>query len=501
MKINKNFFLVIFLVIFSSLLFTAISTSTLGAAPQIKKAGKTPKITLNKVQVQLISISSKPKWGDLWKDTAPMRLRFRWMTLYEDVGSAIWQMSDKPFPTSGKPHIIAWGDAGKAPAKGKAQYFYIDFKKIFKNEKKRPLNYYVWIVTYAKEKAQLKKNRLKLKTSTKGKTTGGGTKLQESSVTRAKAKKIIGNPSSSVIVSIISSTSNTQFTFPGLHPELYNKMLIHIDLESLKILGKGGDEDPYLFIAVVYADGTTIVPFFDWTTRDAVYFSPSPSVRINSPTKTHENVPSGDMGVNLAIPVSTGHFETWIEPIGRRLAGQLGLSSDEKKGLREATQVGIVVVGFEEDAVPSTEVVNESRELFVRRLGEELNAIIPERIPVEKGKAPKLPDLQGAVGDIGKKLKEELTDFAKAEGLEEVLLKLGLIQNWFLIPGVLNQDDYIGHAIALFTYQQILDAGTKGIPFTMILDQNCKCDKPRYIQRKRTETIYYKIKGRIRLTL
>ena len=489
------------------LFFAAVVTTALGAGPQIKKVGKGRNRTLTTVQVQLISMSSKTKWGNLWKDTSPTRLRFRWITLYTGVGYAIWQASDSPFPTSGKPRLIASGDAGKAPAKGKAQYFYIDFKKIVKNEKRRPLNYYVRVVTYAKEKAQLKKNLttkkkgLTVKTSTTGKTTGRGTLQKESSRDKVMVKKTIGNPSSSAKVSIISSSSDTRFTFPGLHPELYNKMRIHIDLNSLKILGTGGDEDPYLLIAVIYADGTTIVPFFDWTTRNAIYFSPRPTVRIDSPTKTHENVPGGDPGDKLTIPASTGHFEKVIKPIGRRLAGQLGLSSKQEKGLREATQVAIVVIGFEEDAVPSTEVVNESREKFVKRLGEELNGIIPLRIPIKKGGAPKLPNLAGSVSDIKEKLREELTDFAKAEGLKEVLLRIGLAVHWYLSPGALNADDYIGHALALFSYQQIMDAGTKGIPFTMTLDQNCKCGKPWYIQRKRTESIYYKIKGRIRLIL
>ena len=70
-----------------------------------------------------------------------------------------------------------------------------------------------------------------------------------------------------------------------------------------------------------------------------------------------------------------------------------------------------------------------------------------------------------------------------------------------MLPGALNQDDYIGHGRAIFSYQQILDAGTRGIPFSMRLDQNCKCNKPWYIQKKRTEDIYYRIVGRIRLKM
>lgn len=180
------------------------------------------------------------------------------------------------------------------------------------------------------------------------------------------------------------------------------------------------------------------------------------------------------------------------------------------KKLRENTQVGILVIGFEEDAVPSTEVVNESRAMFVTRLSEELNTIIQGvRVTLDKDEDLKLPKLEDAVADIRKKLKKELTDFAKAEGIEEVLSKLG-IPAWPLvlkIPGVLNQDDYIGHGRSLFTYEQILEAGEQGLSFEIVLDQNWRPDDlskhPYYIQRKwkDRETIYYEIKGRIRLKL
>ncbi len=60
---------------------------------------------------------------------------------------------------------------------------------------------------------------------------------------------------------------------------------------------------------------------------------------------------------------------------------------------------------------------------------------------------------------------------------------------------------------ALFTYEQILESDKKGIPFEMVLNQNYRPDDlskyPYHIQRKwkDRETIYYKIKGRIRLKL
>jgi len=291
---------------------------------------------------------------------------------------------------------------------------------------------------------------------------------------------------------------DTQFSLTDLHPELLEQMQIQIDLESYKTLGVGGDEDPFFFIAVVYADGTTIIPYYDWITRDSLYFSPKATMRIDSPSKTHGNVPCGAMGESLSIPASTGHFEKIIKPIGLRLADQFQLSSHQRKGLRDVTQVGIIVVGFEEDAIPSTEVVNSCRELFIQRLNEELNGLIPEKIPVGN---LQIPDIHTALSDIKAALKQELIDFAESEGMDEAWIKIGLMPGWFLFPGVLNQDDYIGQDLALFTYQQILYAGTEGIPFKMLLDQNCKCDKPWYIQNDMTETIYYRIKGRIRLIL
>lgn len=442
------------------------------------------KIVKTIAEVQLFS-GDFAKWSNVWKDSAPQQLTFRWQTEYESVGSAEWQVTTDPV----KGNVIASGNAGRPPDKGKVSVFKIDFadKKIVGNVKQRPMTYYVRVVTYQAQR--------------------------RAGASPKKLKKELGIPSPPVRVTLIGPGESTQFTLTGLHPELYNQMRISIDLETLKIKGSGYDEEPFLLIAVVYADGTTIVPFLDWTTIDPItklpqeIHFPSSEVRIDSPTKTHENVPGGDPGDKLLIPAATGHFEKVIKPIGMTLVGQLGLSWKQRKKLREATQVGILVIGFEEDAVPSTDVVNASREMFVTRLSEELNTII-QGVTVDKDEPLELPKLEDAVGDIRKKLKQELTDFAESEGIDEVLSKLA-IPAWPMIIslGGGNADDYIGHARALFTYEQILEAGEQGIPFEMVLNQNYRPDDlskyPYHIQRKWKDrgTIYYKIKGRIRLRL
>lgn len=228
---------------------------------------------IKNAEVQLLGGYSN-KWSNVWKDSAPKQLTFRWRTEYANVGPAEWQVTTDP----AKRNIIASGNAGRPPAKGKVSVFKIDFadKKIAGNVEQRPMTYYVRVVTY---KA--------------GRQAGASPK---------KLKKQLGIPSPPVRVTLIGPGESTQFTLTGLHPELYNQMRISIDLETLKIKGTGYDEDPFLLIAVVYADGTTIVPFLDWTTIDPntklpqeIHF-PSSEVRIDSPTKTHENVPGGDPG-------------------------------------------------------------------------------------------------------------------------------------------------------------------------------------------------------------
>ena len=424
------------------------------------------------------------QWGDSWADTTPTRLKFRWTTNYKKVGSATWQVRD----ASG--NTVASGQAGKVPGPGQRyQTFYIDFASIVSGTSERPLHYSVQLLTFEKSRETQAADSGLLTKKTDDTGLSG----------RATASNIVqrfGKLSAPVGVSIVAPGAGTQFTDTGLDPSLLESMRIRIDLEELDILGEGYDEDPYLMVAVVLADGTSIVPAVTGTPA-RVTFGGS-SVRVLSKSKTHENVPGGDPGDEVAIPASTGQFEATIRPIGLALARSFGATEAQLQTLRENTDIAILVIGMEEDAIPSTEVINESRELFIRRLTEELNAIVqgislPAALPLD------FPDLNDVVAGLRGQLKDEITEFAKSEGIEELGTLLGIHAWPMLISlGAGNQDDYIGQDRVTFSYQQLLDAGTDGFAFELLLDQNCKCNKPWYIQNKRSEDIFYEIDGRIR---
>ncbi len=89
-----------------------------------------------------------------------------------------------------------------------------------------------------------------------------------------------------------------------------------VTLQLTKFICHNADEDsffsngdePYLFVAAIYADGTTI----------QLGNLANATVRIQSPSKTHDNLGHNGVhaGNSFAIPSSTGHFSRSILPIG-----------------------------------------------------------------------------------------------------------------------------------------------------------------------------------------
>ena len=466
---------------FSTLLMLAMSAGTAWTQPVRVQKAKTPRklVALTSVEVALPSGPDKMTWGKAWNDTAPVPLDFRWKTGYSNVGSAVWQVTTDPETWK----VLASGDAGRPPAPDGMSRFSVDFRSIAGNTNQRPLHYYLRVVTYkAAERAAAPATG-----RTIGRQPGRLARRTSKAPTRLTEREQAGPPSMPVVVSILPSGPVTEFTPGGLRPELYNAMPIQIDLNTLKIGGTGGDEDPYLLVVAFFADGTTIVPKINLA-KQRIEF-PTSSVRIQSPTKTHENVPVDvDPGDELKIPASTGHFEATIRPIGLELAHQHGLSASQQRQLREKTLVGILVIGMEEDALPSTDVMNETRNELVSALQSELDRIV-RGITVSLANPTKIPNRVDAVNQIRDDLKKRLVDSAKARTLEELQQYLAIhgFPAIVLVPGALNADDYIGSGVALFDYEQLLQAGSNGLPIRMKLDQNPD------------EDLHYRIEGRIRV--
>lgn len=401
------------------------------------------------LEVQIQDDEFGEKWGSEYRETDPIPIRFRWRrgSGIEDPSVAEWQVTSASAPAT----ILARGPV-QVPPPGQMAGFSIDFRPIVGGSTQRPLTYLV---------------RLAVQKDVRY----GGTPPPPKT----------GGP---VKVVFVSSGPPTVFTFEGLNPELSASMPIGIRLQDLWSIGDT-DIEPYLFVAVVYADGTTIVPELDLGSGQ-IRFTNS-HVRIAKASGTHGNIlGGGSMGWDetVPIPTSTGLYETTILPIGLQMANEFGRPESEKQMLREFTEVGVLVIGMEEDAVPSTEKANELYGTFIGALQFELDSLV-QSIAMSAGN-PQAPDLDPAIQEIKKKLRPRLEKLAISETIGELEAYLGIPAAPMLATfGAVNADDFIGAAHVTVSYQDLLDAGEAGIPFKLTVTDNPD------------EVVEYQIHGRI----
>ncbi|MGB8702852.1 MAG: hypothetical protein WCD18_25835 [Thermosynechococcaceae cyanobacterium] len=211
-----------------------------------------------------------------------------------------------------------------------------------------------------------------------------------------------------------------------------------VTLQLTKFICHNADEDswysngdePYLFVAAVYADGNTI----------QIGNLSNATVRVQSPLKTHGNLGrSGvDAGDSFTIPTATGRFSRSILPIG-------GLPTSQGKAF---SMVGLVVIAMDEDGT-STSAANAGRQAFVNVLQAELNQAV---------RSLTLPD----EATLRAKIKAAMTKAIRQETLSG-------IPDFF---GVVDPDDYIGAQFSMWSYQQIENAGSAGLPIDMTFQKS-----------------------------
>jgi hypothetical protein len=219
----------------------------------------------------------------------------------------------------------------------------------------------------------------------------------------------------------------------GVRSEALAQGSMPVSLELSRFICHNADEDsfysngdePYLFVAALYADGTTI----------RVADISGATVRLQSPSRTHGNLgrTGVDGGDSFAVPPGTGRFLTTIRPIdtggladGRRLA-----------------RVGVVVIAMEEDATPDS-AADAGRRALVEGLQRELNAAV---------RSLREPDVEALRSRLADKIREAVT--------EESLRSISGIFS------LADPDDYIGAAWGMWSYQEIEDAGAAGLPISM----------------------------------
>jgi hypothetical protein len=365
------------------------------------------------------------------------------------MGQAKWEVLNQSMA------VIATGKAGQAAPGGAYAYFSIDFRSIVGPNIAPPLKYWVRVAVYS------------------------GLRSKE---------PIPPILSGRVKITVASPGPVTQFTFTGLHPELLHTLPIAIDLQSLKVAGGGDGQEPYLLVLVAYADGTSIVPRVN-VAAGRIEF-PDSSVRVASALQTHGNI-AGDGSVDeddiAPIPAATGHFETVLRPIGLNLVPQSNATLHRR--LREATQVAVVVIGMEEGSVPSTAVMDQIRAELVTGVEAGLNNIIRGlTMPIANLQAP---DFRAAVQQLAATLRQRLIASAKKKGMDEMLARLGIpgppaLMGFFGLVTALNRDEYVGNDIAIFTYEDILDAEEAGIDLTLNLSNS-------------DSDLQYEVRGRLRI--
>jgi hypothetical protein len=378
--------------------------------------GTTPGPPVTKTRIEVKQFSGDfEQWQKSLIINSAEKVTFRYSTDEPAATSAIWQVSDKPFSSAPQitaaqaPHVIASGALGQVPAKGHVSLFDINFALFApKTPPTSPKSYWVFIVT---KNAQ---------------------------------QQPVGLPS--VPAKIVYHKSTQPPTdLSGIPGDKPVPMPIEISLSSftVNITNEGsGDDDPYLFVVAVYADGTTVKPL------DLAHSS----VRIDSPSKTHNNLGmdafSDDpkTGKAYSIPSSVGHFEKGILPLSGGLSMQMA---------RNLSRVAILVITMDEDNT-SDSAANAGRKALVDNLQKELNAAIRSLKP------PDIPAIQ-------EKITAKVVSAVKKETLKDWWTPWGLFD-------AADPDDFIGSDFATFSYAQILNAGAKGLPIML----DCKSSEGSY---------------------
>lgn len=379
--------------------------------------GATPGPPVSKTKIEVQEFGGEfQNWVNALTITMAEKVTFRYSTNEPGAVSAIWQVSDKSFSTGPAatvlqaPHVIASGALGKVPAPGHVSQFEINFKQFVPSVPPvKPLGYWVFVVT----------------------------------------KNAQGNPvgiASAPAKVVYRKSTQPATDLSGIPADKPMPMPIEINLTSFTVhkTNEGeGDDDPYLFIVAIYADGTTI----------RVTDLSHASVRIDSPSKTHNNLgmdaysDEPKSGKTYSIPFALGHFSKGILP----LSGGLPLNQ-----ARTLATVSILVITMDEDST-SDAAANAARKALVENLQKELNAAV-------RG----LPS-QPNVAAIQQRISAKMIDAAKKETLKDWWTPWGLFD-------ATNPDDFIGSGFATFSYAQLLDTGNNSLPITL----NCQSSEGWY---------------------
>lgn len=407
----------------------------------LRKSGPSPALQSSKsFKIRPPALHVQEHSGDFaqWVKTktvdAPEESLFSFRNDNADVTEATWQLSTVPMsPKNPSPNFRGFLGSGslQPPPQGEARTFTANWKALVPAKPTNGTSYYLRVVVAGPRK---------------------------SPVVASNMVEIIVNKSTSPGVKFTSE--GLGLTVQQQHPDLYAtpSMTVQLDLDELYIGNDNEAEDePYLFVAVVYVDGTTIDPLQLQTS----------TARIDSAKKTHGNVPDEDAdGEDLEetstaqIPSSTGHFEETITPIGLQLAAALD-DPDGSLGdaIRDTTAVYLVIGALEEDDT-STEGMDAARAAFVKALQSEVDAVIQSSTVGDDGNLPKFGAKK--LKEMNDRIREKALCAAEDEAKDPLWWTPALFP--FLLDEV-DADDVVGFAVRKFSYGDLLAAGPAGIHF------------------------------------
>jgi hypothetical protein len=411
MYAKKMFSATLLVLISISLAFPLQTARSQGKKPS-QGSTASPPATRTRLEVEEFG-GEFQQWVKALTINSAGKVTFRWTTDQPGVAAASWQVSDKPVSSSSQilevqaPNVIAGGALSVIPEPGHVAAFDIDFAKFAPGTPPTsPRSYWVFVKT------------------------------------KNSRQQPVGVISNAVKVTYRASTQ-PPVDFSGIPAEKPTPMpiVLHLAKFTVNKTNEGeGDDDPYLFVVAIYADGTTVKPL------DLAHSS----VRLASPAKTHNNLlmdaydNEPRKGKSYTIPLDIGRFETGVLPLS-------GLPASLIKSQMHKTmsRVGILVVVMDEDNT-ETDAAKAARKALVNNLQKELDGAV---------RSMKEPDIAA----LQKKITDEVVSAAKKETLSNWWAPWGLFD-------VADPDDFIGVNFATFSYAQIANAGLSGLPISLVCE-------------------------------
>lgn len=349
---------------------------------------------------------------------------FRWRSDWESIEFAKVEISDKPFPLPGletEYDALSIRFAGDSAGKGKNIRFNVDFRSVASLTPDKEMKFYVRVRgwQYARE---------------------------------GSPAKHVGRPSRQVAITYAPPGDSTVFTTKGLYPEIWTPMQIRVSAGPLKIItaDEPEDEEPWVILAILYADGTTI---------DLLKMGLA-SVRVHSTSGAHGNVwNDGDLDSGDNPHLLEGPWSASILPLGLEIL-ELMESVDSWRDnapshvtLMDNTFIVVAGIAMEEDATSDSDATS-IKNTIINSLTSEVNKAV-KMIDLGIGSTPE--DLQNQLEQEMGTVMANVMNAVQNQISDIVYDKIMTLP--FTLHELIDADNFVGVAVGKASYSQILNGG------------------------------------------